>query len=50
MAAPSKARLAQMHGKTHPKTLVQLHEDPDFIKALHEIAAIGMREGELPLV
>jgi beta-N-acetylhexosaminidase len=50
MAAPSKARLAQMHGRTHPKTLVQLHEDHDFIKALHEIAAIGMREGELPLV
>ncbi|MBI4807787.1 MAG: beta-N-acetylhexosaminidase [Nitrosomonadales bacterium] len=50
MAAPSKARLAQMHGRTHPRTLVQLHEDADFIKALHEVAGIGMQEGELPLV
>lgn len=50
MAAPSKARLAQMHGRPHPRTLVQLHEDADFIKALHEVASIGMREGELPLV
>ncbi len=50
MPAPSKARLAQMHGRAHPRTLVQLHEDADFIKALHEVAGIGMREGELPLV
>jgi len=50
MAAPSKARLAQMHGHPHPWTLVQLHEDADFVKALHEVANIGMSEGELPLV
>ncbi len=50
MPAPSKARLAQMHGRTHPRTLVQLHEDAEFIKALREVGAIGMREGELPLV
>jgi hypothetical protein len=29
---------------------VQLHEDAAFVKALHEVASIGMREGELPLV
>lgn len=50
MPAPSRARLAHMHGRTHPRSLPQLHEDSDFIKALHEIASIGVREGELPLV
>ncbi len=50
MLATSKARLAQMHGRPHPKSLVQLHEEPEFIKALHEVANIGMHEGELPLV
>jgi len=50
MPAPSKARMAQMHGRPHPQTLVQLHEDADFIRALHEVGSIGMREGELPLV
>lgn len=50
MSAPTKARLAQMHGKHHPKTLAQLHEDPDFIKDLQDISKVGVREGELPLV
>jgi beta-N-acetylhexosaminidase len=49
MPAPSRARLAQMHGRSHPKTLMQLHEEAEFVKALHEVAGIGMREGELPL-
>jgi len=50
MPAPSRARLAQMHGKHHPKTLAQLHEDPEFIKDLQDISKVGVREGELPLV
>jgi beta-N-acetylhexosaminidase len=50
MTAQSRARLAQMHGRPHPKTLMQLHEEAEFIKALHEVAGIGMREGELPLI
>jgi len=50
MPAQSRARLAQMHGHPHPWNQVQLHENADFIKALHEVASIGMREGELPLV
>jgi beta-N-acetylhexosaminidase len=50
MAAQSKARLAQMHGRAHSKTLMQLHEDAEFVKALREVAGIGMHEGELPLV
>jgi beta-N-acetylhexosaminidase len=49
MAAPGKARLAQMHGHAHPKPLVKLHEEAEFVKALHEVASIGMQEGELPL-
>lgn len=49
MPAPSRARLVQMHGRSHPKTLMQLHEEAEFVKALHEVASIGMREGELPL-
>ena len=50
MPAQSKARLAQMHGHTHPWSLVQLHENADFVRALHDVAGIGMHEGELPLV
>ncbi len=50
MSATSKARLAQMRGRPHPHSHAQLHEDPTFIKALHEVGQIGMSEGELPLV
>lgn len=49
MPAQSKARLAQMHGRPHPKALAQLHEDAEFIKALQDISKIGISEGELPL-
>jgi beta-N-acetylhexosaminidase len=50
MPATSKARLAQMHGKHHPKTLAQLHEDATFIKDLQDISKIGVSAGVLPLV
>ncbi len=50
MPATGKARLVQMHGRHHPKTLAQLHEDAEFIKALHEVGKVGIREGVLPLV
>ena len=33
-----------MHGHSHPWTLAQLHENADFIKALHAVSGIGMRE------
>lgn len=49
MPAPSKARIAQMRGRPHPETLVQLHEQAEFIKALHEVASIGSGSGELQL-
>ncbi len=50
MTAQSRARIAQMHGHSHPWTLAQLREDAEFVKALRDVAGIGMREGELPLV
>jgi len=49
MPATSKARLTQMRGKSHPETLTQLHEQHQFLKALDDIAVIGMSNAELPL-
>ncbi|GBG12558.1 beta-N-acetylhexosaminidase [Novimethylophilus kurashikiensis] len=49
MTALSMARVARMHGKPHPPSLDQLHEDADFVKALHEVATIGIAEGDLQL-
>ncbi len=50
MPATSKARLTQMRGKSHPESLAQLHEQQGFLKALDEVFAIGVSNGELPLV
>ncbi|OGS91661.1 MAG: beta-N-acetylhexosaminidase [Gallionellales bacterium GWA2_60_18] len=49
MSAVSKARLAHMRGRAHPESLAQLHEQHAFLKALDEVAAIGMDSPELPL-
>jgi len=49
MSATSHARLAQMRGHAHPVSSVQLHEQAEFLKALDEVASIGVNEGELPL-
>jgi beta-N-acetylhexosaminidase len=49
MPAASKARLLHMRGHAHPSSHAQLHENPDFIKALHEISAIGNENAELAL-
>jgi beta-N-acetylhexosaminidase len=49
MPATSKARLAQMRGKSHPESLAQLHEQHLFLKALDEVAVIGKSNAELPL-
>jgi len=49
MPAVSRARLAQMRGKSHPESLAQLHEQHTFLKALDEVAGIGMSNPELPL-
>lgn len=50
MPAVSRARLARMRGHPHPRSRAELREDVRFIKALHDIAQIGVSEGELPLV
>jgi beta-N-acetylhexosaminidase len=49
MPVTSKARLAQMRGKAHPESLDRLHEQHAFLKALDEVASIGMSNAELPL-
>jgi beta-N-acetylhexosaminidase len=49
MPAVGLARLARMHGRQAPRGMVQLREDPHYVHALHAIAGIGRREGELPL-
>ncbi|GAB1235134.1 beta-N-acetylhexosaminidase [Ferrigenium sp. UT5] len=49
MNAASRARLAQMRGHAHPRPRAELHEDAEFLKALHDIAKVGMSAGELPL-
>lgn len=49
MPAVSLARLARMHGGPRPRGMIQLREDPRYLHALHAIAGIGRRDGELPL-
>jgi beta-N-acetylhexosaminidase len=49
MSATSKARLAQMRGHAHSLTTAQLHEQAEFVHALHGIATIGSGTAELPL-
>jgi beta-N-acetylhexosaminidase len=38
-----------MRGKPHPESLARLHEQHQFLKALDEVADIGMSNPELPL-
>ncbi|MFZ5502998.1 MAG: beta-N-acetylhexosaminidase [Pseudomonadota bacterium] len=45
----SKARLVHMRGKAHSDPLAKLHEQPQFLRALEEVAAIGVVNSELPL-
>jgi beta-N-acetylhexosaminidase len=49
MPAVSRARLAHMRGQPHPPVLVQLHEQPEYLRAVHELSAIGTGTGELSL-
>jgi beta-N-acetylhexosaminidase len=49
ISALSLVRLARMHGHPHPESIVELHENSKFIKAVKDIAGIGMSSGELPL-
>ena len=49
MPAVSLARLARMHGKPQPGGMIRLREDAHYARALHAIAGVGLRDGELPL-
>jgi beta-N-acetylhexosaminidase len=50
MPVTSRARIVQMRGAAHAVSMPKLHEDPQFLKALQEIALIGVSSPELPLV
>ena len=50
MPVMSRARLIQMRGGPHPVAMAKLHEDAQFLKALQEVAGIGISSPELPLV
>lgn len=47
ISAQSLSRLARMHGHKHPPSLDALHEDADFVHAVHQLAKVGLIEGEL---
>jgi beta-N-acetylhexosaminidase len=47
--APSRARLARMHGHPHPSTLTQLRESTRYVNALHHIAGLGQDSADLNL-
>lgn len=49
MPALSMARLARMHGKPHPPNMAALHENAEFVQAVHAIGGIGIVEGDLQL-
>lgn len=48
MPAVSLARLARIHGRAHAADTVKLREDPRYAAALHAIAGLGARSGDLP--
>ncbi|MCB5187074.1 beta-N-acetylhexosaminidase [Methylobacillus caricis] len=50
ISAQSLARLARMHGRRHPADMVALHEDPDFMQAVHQVGEVGKADGDLPFV
>ncbi len=47
ISAQSLSRLARMHGHKHQPSLDALHEDADFVHAVHQLAKVGLSEGEL---
>ncbi len=42
-------RLARMRGRPHPDSIAKLRENASFVKAVEQIAGIGIHNGELPL-
>ena len=49
MPATGLVRLARIHGRAHAADQIRLREDPRYAAALHAIAGLGERSGELPL-
>ncbi|MCX7192217.1 MAG: beta-N-acetylhexosaminidase [Proteobacteria bacterium] len=49
MPVTSRARIIHMRGGHHPEPMAKLHEQPQFLKALQEVAGIGISSPELPL-
>lgn len=49
MPAVGLARLARLHGRSAPDSMVKLREDARYVDALHAIAGLGQGSGELPL-
>ena len=47
--APSRARLARMHGHPHAAGMTALREQPHYVNALHHIAGLGLDSGDLNL-
>lgn len=47
--APSRARLARMHGQAHPRDMTALREQARYVDALHHIAGLGVDSGNLNL-
>ena len=48
MPATGLVRLARIHGRAHAADQIKLREDPRYAAALHAIAGLGGRSGELP--
>ena len=49
MPATALARLARIHGRGGPESLVQLERDPRYHQAVAAVRTIGVQDGELPL-
>lgn len=45
----SLIRFARMHGRPHPPSRRHLHESPRFVTAVHHLAGLGERDGDLLL-
>ncbi|HQR53868.1 MAG TPA: beta-N-acetylhexosaminidase [Burkholderiales bacterium] len=48
-SAVALARLARMHGRGAARSLVQLREDAEYARAVHDIGSIAVEAGELAL-
>jgi beta-N-acetylhexosaminidase len=49
LPAVSLARLARMHGKARSGGMIGLREEARYVRALHAIAGVGSKDGDLPL-